>query len=164
MKERNKLKVGFALLLCVTALVWSCKNEPIDITATRSKFVLDSLRLADSLAAANTAAIRANYVADRAYQRALDSLTAANQAGGISYAVTIVDGSASSFYGRTNATETLLTGASVTVSQFGKTETKTTAADGMVVFAGFFRNSLNVTITKAGFTSLNYIVSVAEDT
>src|SRR6478609_11647630 len=107
MKQPNKLKMGLAMLLCVTAMVWSCKNEPIDITATRSRFVIDSLRLADSLAAVQAATTRANVVADRNYQRMIDSLDAINQAGGISYAVNVVDGSASSF-GRTNATKTLL--------------------------------------------------------
>ncbi len=161
MKETNKLRMGLAMMLCIiAALVWSCKDEAVDLTASRSQFVLDSLKLADSLARVKDATERAEFEADRAYERAKDSLEAVNQGGGISYAVNIADGSASSSTGRT---ETLVTGAIVTISQFGKTVTQTTSSNGMAVFSGFFRNSLNVTITKAGFTSLNYIVALAED-
>lgn len=166
MKQTTKLRMSLAMMLCIiAALVWSCKDEAVDLTASRAAFVLDSIRLADSLAAAKAATVRANFVADRKYDRALDSLTVINQGGGISYAISIVDGSASSFANgsRTDGTETLVTGAVVTVSQFGRTATQTTTATGLVAFQGFFRNSLNVTITKAGFTSVNYIVAVAEE-
>lgn len=166
MKQTTKLRMSLAMMLCIiAALVWSCKDEAVDLTASRAAFVLDSIRLADSLAAAKAATVRANFVADRKYDRALDSLTVINQGGGISYAISIVDGSASSFANgsRTDGTETLVTGAVVTVSQFGRTATQTTTASGLVAFQGFFRNSLNVTITKAGFTSVNYIVAVAEE-
>lgn len=165
MKETNKLGIGLAMMLCIlTALVWSsCTDEPVDLTASRSAFVLDSMRLADSLAQVEDAETRAEYEADRAYQRTIDSLDAINQGGGISYAVNVVDGATSSFSGRTNGTKTLLTGAIVTVSQFGKSVSQTTTATGMAVFSGFFRNSLNVTITKAGYASVNYIVAVQED-
>lgn len=165
MKQTTKLRMSLAMMLCIiAALVWSCKDEAVDLTASRAAFVLDSIRLADSLAAAKAATVRANFVADRKYDRALDSLTAIDQAGRVTYAINVVDGSASSFSnGRTNATQTLLTGAAVTVSQFGRTETQTTTANGMAVFVGFFRNGLNVTITKAGYTSANYIVGVKND-
>jgi hypothetical protein len=161
MKETNKLKLGLAMMLCVvTALVWSCKDEAVDLTASRSKFVLDSLALVDSLARAKDAQDRKEFISDRSY----DSLVALNQAGLVTYAINVVDGSASSISnGRTESTQTLVTGASVTVSQFGRTQTLTTTANGMAVFSGLFRNGLNVTITKAGFTSANYIVAVKND-
>ncbi len=161
MKETNKLKMGLAMMLCiVTALVWSCKDEAVDLTASRSKFVLDSLALVDSLARAKDAQDRKEFISDRTY----DSLVALNQAGLVTYAINVVDGSASSMSnGRTESTQTLVTGASVTVSQFGRTQTQTTTANGMAVFNGLFRNGLNVTITKAGFTSANYIVGVKND-
>lgn len=161
MKETNKLRIGLAMILCIfAALVWSCKDEAVDLTASRSQFVLDSIALVDSLARAAEAIDRENFISDRTY----DSLVAANQAGSVTYAINVVDGSASSFSnGRTESTQTLVTGASVTVSQFGRTQTQTTTATGMAVFSGFFRNGLNVTITKAGFTSANYIVGVKND-
>lgn len=150
-------------MLCIlAAMVWSsCQDEPVDITASRSQFVLDSMRLADSLAQVEDAETRAEYEADRAYQRAKDSLDALDMGGMVSYAINVVDGSASSF--SNGKVETLITGASVTVSQFGKTETQTTTANGMAVFSGYFRNGLNVTVTKAGYTSANYIVGVKND-
>jgi hypothetical protein len=94
--------------------------------------------------------------------RISDSLKRINAAGVVNYAITVVNGSTSSLFsddngpGREKESQSALDGAIVTISQYGKTLTDTTDASGMVVFTGFFRTSVNVTIRKEGFTTVAY--------
>ncbi|MFZ5972613.1 MAG: hypothetical protein ACOYXA_13585 [Bacteroidota bacterium] len=166
MKETNKFRFGitglFAIL--ITVIVLSCDNEGVDITALerqRQQARLDSIAFVDSLARLNDKLQRFYDSLDLRNQRIYDSLENVNSAGLVSYAITVVDGSTSSF--ANGRTQSLVSGASVTVSQAGRRETKTTDASGLVVFSGYFRNSINVTIRQTGFTEANYIVGVREN-
>jgi hypothetical protein len=144
MKKQNKTKF---LFLCLTlaamiVMVWSCKDDDPSLAELRNDriaYLEDSLRISDSLRMINAAGI-------------------------VNYAINVVDGSTSSIYqnysSRTSATKNLLSGAIVTISQFGKTLTDSTDASGMVVFNGFFRSAVNITIRKEGFTSVSYVSAV----
>lgn len=96
--------------------------------------------------------------------RISDSLRLIGNAGVVNYAITVVDGSTSSIFAndnsRTNKSMSAVDGAIVTISQYGKTLTDTTDASGIVVFNGFFRSAVNVTIKKTDFTSVSYISGV----
>lgn len=164
--KTNKLYFGLAgVFAFAAALVFSsCKDEGVDLAALeaqRSKARLDSIRFADSLSRANDKLQRFYDSLDTRNQAVFDSLQAIGEGGLISYAVTVVDGSTSAF--ANGKVQSLVSGASVTVSQFGRTETKTTGASGLVVFSGYFRNSINVTINQTGFTQANYVVGVREN-
>jgi hypothetical protein len=60
-------------------------------------------------------------------------------------------------YDRVARNKSTVAGAVVTISQFGKIAKDTTDESGMVVFNGFFRTAVNVTIQKEGFTTVSYI-------
>jgi hypothetical protein len=100
--------------------------------------------------------------------RISDSLRLIGNAGVVNYSITIVDGATSSIFAnndteqgsRVQKTQSALADAIVTVSQYGKTLTDTTDASGMVVFNGFFRSAVNITISKADYTSVSYIAAV----
>jgi hypothetical protein len=144
MTIKNKTSLMMAGVLAVfAAFMWSCDKDEDpsldDLRDDKISYLEDSLRISDSLRRINAAGV-------------------------VNYAITVVSGSTSSLFkndefdgGRTNATKSALSGAVVTISQFGKTMTDTTDASGMVVFNGFFRTSVNVTIKKEGFTSVSYI-------
>ncbi|HEY0741222.1 MAG TPA: hypothetical protein VGD40_07160 [Chryseosolibacter sp.] len=100
--------------------------------------------------------------------RISDSLRLIGNAGVVNYAVTVVDASASSIYNngtdaggnRSEATQSAVDGAIVTISQYGKTLSDTTDASGMVVFNGFFRSAVNISVRKADYTTVTYISAV----
>ncbi len=153
MKRRNKphFVVMAAIVAVCAAITWSCDEEK---DPTLSELREDQIRyLEDSL-------------------RISDSLTRINAAGAVNYAITVVDASASSInngpggYGRAARTEAAVSGATVTISQFGKTQTDTTDASGVVVFTGFFRSAVNVTVRREGYTTASYIsaVSISDST
>jgi hypothetical protein len=144
MKKQNKTKFLFLslALAAMIVMVWSCKDDDPSLAELRNDriaYLEDSLRISDSLRMINAAGI-------------------------VNYAINVVDGSTSSIYqnysSRTSATKNLLSGAIVTISQFGKTLTDSTDASGMVVFNGFFRSAVNITIRKEGFTSVSYVSAV----
>lgn len=164
--KTNKLYFGLAgVFAFAAALVFSaCKDEGVDLAALeaqRSKARLDSIRFADSLERANNKLQRFYDSLDSRNQAVADSLLKIGKGGLVSYAITVVDGSTSSF--ANGKVQSLVSGAAVTISQFGRTETKTTGASGLVVFSGYFRNSINVTINQTGFTQANYVVGVREN-
>ncbi len=143
----NKTKSRFQLLLAlvvVFATVWSCRDEDPtldDIREDKLAFLEDSLRISDSLRLINSAGV-------------------------VNYSITVVDGASSTIFkngGTGNKTEGVdgaLANAIVTISQFGKTESDTTDASGTVVFRGFFRTAVNVTIRRTDFTTVSYISTV----
>ncbi len=95
--------------------------------------------------------------------RISDSLRLIGNAGVVNYAITVVDGATSSIFqngSRTEDVQSALDGAIVTISQYGKTFTDTTDASGMVVFNGFFRSAVNITIKKTDYTTVSYISGV----
>lgn len=134
------------MIAVVAAISWSCDEDDApslsEIRDGQIKYLQDSLRISDSL-------------------------TRINAAGVVNYAITVIDGSASTLnrngagYGRQARTENTVGGAVVTISQFGKTQTDTTDASGTVVFTGFFRSAVNVTIRREGFTTASYISAVS---
>lgn len=130
------------LSILAAATIWSC-NKDDDPS-------FDELKESELAYLADSLALR-------------DSLGRINQAGAVNYAITVVSGSTSTLYkndGRTEGTQNAVADAIVTISQFGKTETDTTDASGMVVFTGFFRSNVNVTIRKTDFTTMTYIAFV----
>lgn len=150
MKMKNKLHyLMMALIVAVvSAVTWSCnKDDDPSLAALRDdklQFLTDSLRISDSL-----------------------RLT--NNAGVVNYAITIVDGATSSIFanptdldggGRVSKTQSAVSGAVVTISQYGKRQTDTTDASGIVVFNGFFRSAVNITVEKTDFTTVSYISGV----
>lgn len=138
-----------AIFAVFAAFSWSCKDDE-DPAPTLTDLRQEQIRYhADSI-------------------RITDSLTRINAAGVVNYAITVINGSTSSInpgygLGREARTKTALEGAVVTISQLGKTQTDTTDESGVVVFTGFFRNAVNVTIRKEGFTSVSYISAVSID-
>jgi hypothetical protein len=143
----NKTKSQFRLLLAmlvVFATIWSCQDEDPtldDIRQDKLAFLEDSLRISDSLRLINSAGV-------------------------VNYSITVVDGSTSTIFknggtgNKTEAVDAAVADAIVTVSQFGKTESDTTDASGTVVFRGFFRTAINVTIRRADFTTVSYVTTV----
>ncbi len=147
-------KTNYLLLILITLVfgsaIWSCKDDAPSLEELRKDklaFLADSLRVSDSLRRINAAGI-------------------------VNYAITVVNGSTSTMFanptgpGRTSDTQSALVDAFVTISQFGKTLKDTTDASGMVVFNGFFRSAVNISIEKAGFTKVSYIaaVGIVDDT
>lgn len=154
MKNKNKPQfrylVSAVLVAFFAAALWSCKDDDpslADLRNDKITYLADSLRISDSLKRVNAAGV-------------------------VNYAINVVSGSTSTLYsnydgvGRTKETKAVVADAIVTISQFGKIVKDTTDASGMVVFNGFFRSAVNVTIEKAGFTTISYIsaVSVSDST
>jgi hypothetical protein len=141
-KSKPHYLIMAAIVAVFAAATWSCnKDEDPSLTELREdklQYLEDSLRISDSL-------------------------KRINQSGIVNYTLTVVNGSTSSLYknpsgaGREKSVESL-DAATVTISQYGKTETATTDATGMVVFTGFFRTSVNVTVQKTGFTTANFVI------
>ncbi|MGE0770933.1 MAG: beta strand repeat-containing protein [Cyclobacteriaceae bacterium] len=144
-KHTTRTLLGMAMVALMLAAVWSCKDEDPtleDLREDRLSFLEDSLRISDSLSRINAAGI-------------------------VNYAITVVNGSTSSIfnnpgpYGRSKGTKNTVAGAAVTISQYGKTQTDTTDATGMVVFNGFFRSAVNVTIQATDFTTASFVLGVS---
>lgn len=99
-----------------------------------------------------------------------DSLKRINSAGIINYTVAVVNGNSSALF-RNNAklagqasqkeVQTVLTGAVVTATQYGRTQVDTTDESGLAMLTGFFRGGINITIRKEGFTTITYIAHVS---
>jgi hypothetical protein len=143
--HNTKYLLFFVLLLAFGATIWSCKDDEPSLEELRKDklaFLADSLRISDSLKRINAAGV-------------------------VNYVITVVNGSTSTLFnnstgpGRTEGVESAVADAKVTISQFGKTEEATTDASGMVVFNGFFRSAVNVTIEKTGFTKMSYVAAVS---
>jgi hypothetical protein len=142
MKTNRVSRLLFALALASTFIAtWSCNDDDgpslQSLREDRLKFIEDSLRVSDSLRLTNNAGI-------------------------VNYGVTIVNGSTSSIFanGRTDATQSAIDGAIVTISQYGKIMKDTTDASGIAVFNGFFRSAVNITVEAPGFTKVSYIAAV----
>lgn len=145
MKTQNKphYLIMAIIAVAVAAGTWSCNKDDdpslADLREDKLQYLEDSLRISDSLKRINSAGV-------------------------VNYTITVVSGSTSSLFkngdfdgGRQNKTKSAVSGAIVTISQFGKTQSDTTDESGMVVFNGYFRTAVNVTIRKEGFTSVSYI-------
>jgi hypothetical protein len=145
MKQKNNyryLLMGLVMALASSAVMLSCKDDDPSLAELRDDKIT---YLADSI-------------------RVSDSLRRLNQAGVVNYAITVVDGSTSTFFkldnSRTEGTKSVLSDALVTISQFGKVLTDTTDASGMVVLNGFFRGAVNVVVAKEGFTTAAFVTAV----
>jgi hypothetical protein len=146
-KTKPHYLIMAAIVAVLAAATWSCnKSEDPSLTDLREdklKYLEDSTRIADSL-------------------------HRINQAGIVNYTVTVVNGSTSTLHknasgaGREGQAQGL-DAADVTISQYGKTETKTTDATGMVVFTGYFRTAVNVNITKTGFTTADFVIVTSRE-
>ncbi len=145
-KSKPKLLLMAAVVAVITVATWSCNKDDDpslkDLRDDKLAYLEDSLRISDSLRLIGNAGV-------------------------VNYSITIVDGSTSSFYAndqtrgsRTQESKSALTDAIVTISQYGKTLTDTTDDSGMVVFNGFFRSAVNITIKKPNFTTVSYIAAV----
>lgn len=141
--KNNPRRFMMALIVAVfAAAAWSCNKDDDpslrDLREDKLAYLEDSLRISDSLRRINAAGV-------------------------VNYAITVVSGSTSTLFKndvivtRTEATKSAVTDAIVTISQFGKVLKDTTDASGMVVFNGFFRTAVNITIEKEGFTKVSYI-------
>lgn len=143
MKTKNKphFLLMAAIVAVFAAFTVSCNKDDdpslADLREDKLQYLEDSLRISDSLRLIGNAGV-------------------------VNYAITVVDGSTSSIFanGRTNEAQSAVDGAIVTISQYGKTLTDTTDASGTVVFNGFFRSAVNVTVRKADFTSVSYVSAV----
>ncbi|HZY83063.1 MAG TPA: hypothetical protein VFE50_26270 [Cyclobacteriaceae bacterium] len=144
MKQKNNyryLLMGLVMAFTSSAVMLSCKDDDPTLAELRDDkiaYLADSIRVADSLSRLNAAGV-------------------------VNYAITVVDGSTSSFFkldgSRTEASKSVLDGVLVTISQFGKIVTDTTDARGMVVLNGFFRGAVNVTVQKEGFTTAAFVTA-----
>jgi hypothetical protein len=144
--QRTTRYLAMAMIVSAFAVAtWSCNKDDdpslADLRDDKLQYLEDSLRISDSLKRINAAGI-------------------------VNYAITIVNASTSSFHvgsgvGRSKASQSIVNGAIVTISQFGKVSKDTTDESGMVVFNGFFRSAVNVTIEAEGFTSASYISAVS---
>lgn len=140
----TKTFLFLTMVAIFSAAIWSCKDDDPTLEELRSDrlaYLQDSIRISDSL-----------------------NLT--NNAGVVNYTIVVVDGSTSSIFnndnsnGRTSGAKGVLSGAVVTIGQYGKTMTDTTDAAGMVVFNGFFRSAASITIQATDFTPVSYISAV----
>jgi hypothetical protein len=130
------------MVAVVSAATWSCNKDDdpslADLRGDKLQYLEDSLRISDSLKRINSAGV-------------------------VNYAITVVSGSTSTLFkndddgSRVARSKAVVAGAVVTISQFGKIQKDTTDASGMVVFKGFFRTSVNVTVEKDKFTTVSYI-------
>jgi hypothetical protein len=146
-KSKPHYLIMAAIVAVLTAATWSCnKDEDPSLTELREdklQYLEDSTRIADSL-------------------------HRINQAGIVNYTITVVNGSTSTLHknasgaGREGQAQGL-DAAAVTISQYGKTETKTTDATGMVVFTGYFRTAVNVNIVKSGFTTADFVIVTSRE-
>lgn len=144
--QRTARYLAMAMIVAAFAVAtWSCNKDDdpslSDLRDDKLQYLEDSLRISDSLKRINAAGI-------------------------VNYAITVVNGSTSSFHvgsgvGRSKATQSIVEGAIVTISQFGKVQKDTTDESGMVVFNGFFRSAVNVTVEAENFTSASYIAAVS---
>jgi hypothetical protein len=158
----KKVAVAFLTVIALTFTIWSCKDDNEtslnELQKNRLAFVKDSINFADSIAKLELAR-KYQYFKDSLLLR--DSLSRLNQAGQITYAVIVINGSTTSVgNGRLQNTQGE-TGVKVTVSQFGKTSSVTTDDTGIASFTGFFRSAAIVNVSKTGFTTASYIVQVA---
>lgn len=101
-----------------------------------------------------------------------DSLKRVNSAGIINYTVAVVNGNASALFRNPDNAKvaaqaslkevnSVLAGAVVTATQYGKTQVDTTDESGLAVLTGFFRGGINITIRKEGFTTMTYMAHVS---
>ena len=140
----TKTFLFLTMVAILSAAIWSCKDDDPsleDLRTDRLAYLQDSIRISDSL-----------------------KLT--NNAGVVNYTIIVVDGSTSSIYnnddtnGRTSGAKGVISGAAVTIGQYGKTMTDTTDASGMVVFNGFFRSTATITVSATDYTPVSYISAV----
>ncbi len=98
------------------------------------------------------------YKAQTDYEKLRDSL---RRVGGvIDYSVNVIDGSISSFGLKSGNSSQGMAGAVVFVSQHGVVQTDTTEGNGIAVFNDLRIGTMNVTITRPGYTSVDYVVEI----
>lgn len=142
----RKLFIPLTAVFLFTAIfIFSCKRDQF----TENDALLEQAKL-DSLNKNNDSISKIN-------EAIRDSL---NHAGGvIQYSVNVVDGSDAGFTKSTNAKNSL-DSCKVTVSQYGKVVTKTTASDGIAVFSDLRIGAIAVNIQKTGYTDVDFVAEL----
>ncbi len=151
----KKLSILSSLLLISLWLIFSCtKDATVPYSQAKQQqlsFYLDSVRIHDSL-------------------------ISINQGGVINYSIQVVSGSSSSLFAnpavggrkatsqntKGEAVQDAVSGASITISQYGKKVTATTDATGYVVFQNLLRGAIAVTIQNKGLTDMSYVAAIGD--
>lgn len=149
------------------AVFSSCEKDEFT-EADALDLELMRLRAEDSIQAAQEARNIQNTIALEQYRRSVDSLRNIDQGGMVFYSVAVVPGGSSAFgQGRYDEVQGL-SGATVTISQYGNIITSPTDESGVATFAGDAGDGLRsgeatVNVTVDGFTDASYVVNLTPD-
>jgi len=158
-KKVFKYSVRFvAFLLGVVALASCSKDkfteqDALNIELTRLR-VQDSIRNAREISANNRQDVVRNF------QRIDDSLRAVNAGGIIFYSVAVVQGQTTATGSGRLEDMQGVPGATVTVSQYGRTLTAPASTAGLYTFTDLRSGLATVVVAAAGHTTANYTVSL----
>lgn len=171
-KNLVKYPIRFGTLLLAGAALVACKKEEFtekdawNLENTRLTRLAQLRKTSDSLA-------RVEREGMFKWQRNLDSLDRINAGGRVFYTVIPVNANEAVFSGGGSTgggrTEEAITGATVTVTQFGRTFVSTNGAVGTVGTNGVFTfpemrsGEVSVNVTAPNFTQVNYVANLTPD-
>jgi hypothetical protein len=146
----------FILIVLLLSFLWYCKKDELTVSNKEDK---EAMLLKDSL--------RKKYLDDSLaivikYEKIRDSLN--KVAGIIEYSVSVVPGNTVGILNKQHlkSAEAIkgLSGAVVSISQYGVIQTKTTDETGIVTFDNLRIGSISVSIKKDNYTAVNYIAEL----
>ena len=143
----------FVFMIAIIVAIASCNKDRFTIDDAL-KGEQDLITLEDSL---NRASTILNDSLVTAMELLRDSLQ--RTGGVITYSVNVVDAGDAGFSGKSGKGGSL-SGATVTVSQYGQAITKTSDATGIIVFNDLRIGNASVSITATDFTSVNFIADL----
>ena len=149
----KRLIYPIVIVLAIIAAIASCKKDRFTIDDAL-KGQEDLITLQDSIDKASTLL---NDSLAMAMVLLRDSLQ--RTSGVITYSVNVVDAGDAGFSGKSGKGGSL-SGATVTVSQYGQAVTKTSDATGIIVFNDLRIGNASVSITATDFTSVNLIADL----
>jgi hypothetical protein len=161
-KTLFKHTTRFVAVAAAAAMFTSCAKDEFT-EAQALELELKKLRTEDSIKVAREKQQRLEQVNLLRYKRSLDSLDALNAGGRVFYTVSVVDGNNSVFAsGRSEGTESPISNATVTASQYGATFTAT-GSNGVYAFPELRSGEVTVTISATGKTPMTYIANLTPD-
>lgn len=143
----------FVIVIAIIVAIASCKKDRFTID--------DALKGEQDLIALEDSLNRASTILNDSHNRAMillrDSLE--RTGGVITYSVNVVNAGDAGFSGKSGKGGSL-SGATITVSQYGQAITKTSDVTGIVVFNDLRIGNASVSITATDFTSVNFIADL----
>lgn len=143
----------FVIAIAIIVAIASCKKDRFTID--------DALKGQEDLIALQDSLDRASTILNDSLATAMELLRDSLQRTGgvITYSVNVVDAGDAGFSGKSGKGGSL-SGAIVTVSQYGQAVTKTSDATGIIVFNDLRIGNASVSITATDFTSVNFIADL----